>query len=180
MPFNEWEQVCKKNHEEKLICVIYCYVFKWMETYLWTIFTFALTSFSLIDLLFWLHSCLLSHCEITRGIGKSLLTNSIYFSLKYNWKKKTWKTFFGYQSLGSQTVKLVSQTAWIRHNMTFILKLNLPSSCIIRCEWWFFRLWNIIGMLWFNLTLISQSLCAESLYFSLVWQWCLTLTSPST
>ena len=35
------------------------------------------------------------------------------FMLKYSWKKKTWKVFFGHQSLGDQTSILVSQMAWI-------------------------------------------------------------------
>ena len=35
------------------------------------------------------------------------------FMLKYSWKKKTWKVFFGHQSLGDQTSIRVSQMAWI-------------------------------------------------------------------
>ena len=32
-------------------------------------------------------------------------------------------------------------------NVTFTLKLNLPSSCIIRCESEFVSLWNKTGIL---------------------------------
>ena len=63
--------------------------------------------------------------------------------------------------------------------MPFILRLNLPSSCIIRCESKFFRLWNTTGFLWFNLTLILPLLCAKTLYFPVIWQCSLTLTLPS-
>ena len=56
--------------------------------------------------------------------------------------------------------------------ITFISKLNLSSSCIIRCESQFSKLWNSIVNLSFNLTLILQSLalilqslCAEPSYF---------------
>ena len=59
--------------------------------------------------------------------------------------------------------------------MAFILRLNLPSSCIIR----FFRFWNATGILWFILTLILQSLRVEPQHFPATWQWFLTLTSLS-
>ena len=35
----------------------------------------------------------------------------------------------------------------------------------------------MIDILWFNLRLILQSLCAEPLFFPVIWQWALTLTS---
>ena len=60
--------------------------------------------------------------------------------------------------------------------MTFMLRLNLPSSCIIRRETYFYRLWNTKGSLWFNLRLILQSLWAEPLYFPLIWKLSLTLS----
>ena len=60
--------------------------------------------------------------------------------------------------------------------MTFMLRLNLPSSCIIRWETYFYRLWNTKGSLWFNLRLILQSLWAEPLYFPLIWKLSLTLS----
>ena len=59
--------------------------------------------------------------------------------------------------------------------MAFILRLNLPSSCIIR----FFRFWNATWILWFILTLILQSLRVEPQLFPATWQWFLTLTSLS-
>ena len=59
--------------------------------------------------------------------------------------------------------------------MAFILRLNLPSSCIIR----FFRFWNATWILWFILTLILQSLRVEPQHFPPTWQWFLTLTSLS-
>ena len=52
----------------------------------------------------------------------------------------------------------------------FILRLNLPSSCRIRWESQFFKLWNAIGILWFNVRLILQSLFGEPLYFPVIWQ----------
>ena len=59
--------------------------------------------------------------------------------------------------------------------MAFILRLNLPSSCIIR----FFRFWDATWILWFILTLILQSLRVEPQHFPATWQWFLTLTSLS-
>ena len=59
--------------------------------------------------------------------------------------------------------------------MAFILRLNLPSSCIIR----FFRFWNATWILWFILTLILQSPRVEPQHFPATWQWFLTLTSLS-
>ena len=49
------------------------------------------------------HFCRLCHFKTIRCIAKSLITTSTYFLLKYNWKTKTWKVFFGRQSLGIQT-----------------------------------------------------------------------------
>ena len=70
-------------------------------------------------------------------------------------------------------------------SVTFILKLDtfklkLPSSYIIRWESQFFKLWNTIGILWFNLKVILQYLSAEPLYSPGKWQWSLSLTWPST
>ena len=59
--------------------------------------------------------CFLSHFEINKCSVKSLITILTYFLLKYNWKKKTRKVFFGHYSLSAQTGIPVSQTAWIRH-----------------------------------------------------------------
>ena len=137
----------KKSGKSEYLHNLLFYVFKW------TLFRrrFLLLSWRLsflIVLVFCLHFCLLSHCEITRGSEKSLITNSTYFLLKYHCKKKTWKAFFRCHSLDAQTGIPVSQTAWIHPCMTCILELNLPSSYIIRCESWFFRLWNTIGFLW--------------------------------
>ena len=53
--------------------------------------------------------------------------------------------------------------------MTFTLRLSLHSYCIIRCESWFFRLSNIAGILWFNLTLIwDYRLYVQNIY---IFQW---------
>ena len=60
----------------------------------------------------------------------------------------------------------------------FVLRWNLPSPCIIKCESFLFSLWNGTKNFWFNLTLILQSLCSEPLLFLVIWQWSLTLTSP--
>ena len=49
------------------------------------------------------------HCEI---IDRYLNVLFVEIQLK---KKKTWKVFFGRQSLGAQTSILVSQTTWIGH-----------------------------------------------------------------
>ena len=43
---------------------------------------------------FCLHFCLLSHFEIIRCIVKSLFDTSMYFLLKYNWKKVNLKSVF--------------------------------------------------------------------------------------
>ena len=48
----------------------------------------------------------------------------------------------------------------------FILKLNLPSSCIIRLVSYFFRLWNAIRISWFNLADITISMCRTSIFSS--------------
>ena len=61
--------------------------------------------------------------------------------------------------------------------MIFILRLSLPSPCLIRCESYFFTLQNTTGILWFDLTLVLQPLRAEPLYFSVIIQWSPTLTS---
>ena len=52
--------------------------------------------------------------------------------------------------------------------MTFVLRLNLSSSCIIRCESKLFMLLNTAGILRFNLTLIDNttSMCRTSIFFS--------------
>ena len=74
--------------------------------------------------------CLLSHLEIIRYIMKSMIANSMYFLLKYNWKKKTWKVFFGQPSFGTQTGIAVSQTAWIYQckHLYFFYKCKLYGS----------------------------------------------------
>ena len=70
--------------------------FSWSITYVnkWK------CSFCLIVFFFCLHFCLLSHFKIIRCIVKSVIANSTYFLLKCNWENKTWKVFFGRQSLG--------------------------------------------------------------------------------
>ena len=59
--------------------------------------------------------CILSHFKLLRCTVKSLITTLTYFLLKYNWKKKTSKVFFRRQSLSTQKIIPVSQTARIRH-----------------------------------------------------------------
>ena len=63
--------------------------------------------------------------------------------------------------------------------ITFILRLNLLNSWIIRRESWFFRLWNTTGFWWFNVTLMLQSIFAGPLYFPVMWQWPLTLSKDA-
>ena len=98
-------------------------VVKWMKT-LSLKFLLSLRLLCLIVFLFCLHFCILKPFEIIRCIVKSLIATWTFFLLlllvflfllKYNWKKKTWKVFFGRQSLGVQTGIPVSQTAWIYH-----------------------------------------------------------------
>ena len=77
--------------------------------------------------------CLLSHLEIIRYIMKSMIANSMYFLLKYNWKKKTWKVFFGQPSFGTQTGIAVSQTAWIYQckHLYFFTNVNFMEALTI-------------------------------------------------
>ena len=53
----------------------------------------------LVSLFFFLHLyfCILSNFEIIRCIVKTLIAFSMYFLLKYNWKKKIWKVLFRWQ-----------------------------------------------------------------------------------
>ena len=51
------------------------------------------------------------------------------YLLKCNWKRKTWKVFFGCQILGAQTGIPVSQTAWIRHCVLRLLLVDQKSFC---------------------------------------------------
>ena len=50
--------------------------------------------------------------------------------------------------------------------ITFTLRLNLPTFCTAKCESCFFRLWNMTGILWFNLTLITIYMCRSSIFSS--------------
>ena len=61
--------------------------------------------------------------------------------------------------------------------MAFYLRLSLLSYCIIRYEFYFFKVVKYDRDLWFNSTLIHQPLCIGPLYFPVIWQWSLTLTS---
>ena len=45
--------------------------------------------------------------------------------------------------------------------ITYLLRLNLPSSCMIRWESYFFRLLSTARFLWFNLKLMLQSLRSQ-------------------
>ena len=63
-------------------------------------------------------------------------------------KDKNWKLSININL--SLRLKLIYFSIWF--GMTFILKLNLSSSCIIKCE--FLRLWNAIGILWFNFNFV--------------------------
>ena len=75
------------------------------------------------------------HCEVT---GRY----SMHFLLKYNWRKETWKVFFGSQSLGAQTDMLVSQTAWICHWLIILLhrRITYEQRYFVNC---FYELWCI-------------------------------------
>ena len=83
-------------------------------------------------LLLW-HFFLLSHFEIIKCIVKSVIGTSTYFLLKYNWKSKTWKVFFGCQSFGAQTSFLGLPTAWISPWFTtwfdHSCNINVTSQC---------------------------------------------------
>ena len=78
-----------------------------------------------------LHFCLLSHLKIFRCFVKSLIATSTYFLLKHNWKKENLKSFFGHQTLGTQTSIMVSQTTWICHCYAPNISpgFTCPSSC---------------------------------------------------
>ena len=41
-------------------------------------------------------------------------------------------------------------------------------------------MWNTAGLFWYNFALMLQSPCVDALYFLVICQWYLTLTSPST
>ena len=64
------------------------------------------------------------HCEI---IDRYL---NVFF-IEIELKKKTWKVFFGRQSLGAQTGILVSRTTWIHHLAfsAFSFLTNLLDHC---------------------------------------------------
>ena len=56
---------------------------------------------------------------------------------------------------------------YIPFGMKFILRLNFPSSWIIRRESYFFRLWNTTGIFWFDLTFdITISMYRASIFSS--------------
>ena len=135
-----------------------------MKTLSQTVSHFASTSYCLIVFLFCQHFRLLSHFEIIRCIVKSLIATSTYFSLKYNWKKKTWKVFFRRQSLGAQTGIPVSQTAWIRH---WIPPENVKKPLVF----WCFKGKGNINLKWINTYLSNwlwsdHSFCDTSFIFS--------------
>ena len=91
--------------EKANICVI-DYEFKWTED-LYGQFL------HLVGPLFvFLLSVILSSrpFEIIRCCVESLIATSVYFSLKYEWKKKIWNMFFG-----AQTSIPVFQTIWMCH-----------------------------------------------------------------
>ena len=99
----------------------------------------ALTSFSLIVFLFYLHFCLLSYFEIIRCFMKSLMTTSTYFLMTYNWKKKIWKVIFGCQNFGIQAGIPVFQMAWIHHWVQIIKKSfadEVFGICFRRLSWY--------------------------------------------
>ena len=96
-----------------------------MKKLLWTVSSFAATSYCLIVFLFCLHFLPSKPFQKNEMHCESLILTSTYFLLKYNWRKKTWKVFFGLQSLGTHRGILVSQTAWIRHWQIIIRQVNL-------------------------------------------------------
>ena len=98
------------------------------------------------------HFCRLCHFKTIRCIAQSLITTSTYFLLKYNWKKKTWKVFFGHQSLGIQTdlpnsldtlltfLKIVWMFILFLHFLT-IKSFMTHGSPAGRFLWW----WPLLG-----------------------------------
>ena len=71
-------------------------ILKWVKEFLLTVSSSTSTS-CLIAFLFHLYFCILSNFEIIRCIVKALIASSMYFLLKYNWKKKIWKVLFRWQ-----------------------------------------------------------------------------------
>ena len=97
----------KREHLSDLL------VIKWMKKLLLTISSFTSMPFCHIVFLHCLRFYILSHFLIIRCIVRPLITISMHFFIEYNWKKKTWKVFFGCQNWRAQTSITVSQTTWI-------------------------------------------------------------------
>ena len=76
-------------------------------------FLFSLQPICLNVFLFSLNFCILSHFKIINVLWNHWLPLQCIL-VKYNREKKTWKVFFGWQSLGVQTGIPVSQLAYIR------------------------------------------------------------------
>ena len=72
------------------------YIVKWIKTLLLTVSCFSSTSMFHFFFVFCLYFCILRHFEMIRCIGKSLVTTSTYYLLKYYWKKTIWNMFFGW------------------------------------------------------------------------------------
>ena len=83
------------------ICVIY-YIFKWIKKHLWTVSLFVTLIVSLLFYFACIFWCLI-HFKIIRCIVKLLFAASIYFLLKYNWKK-IGKCFLGARIWASKPV----------------------------------------------------------------------------
>ena len=102
MSFNEWEQAHKEFKKKKR-------TFAWSIMYLneWKQFhrqfLLSLQRFFLLRCFSVLSAILSSKPFRIRCFVKSLMATSIYFLMKYNWKKKTWKVFFGCHIFGAQT-----------------------------------------------------------------------------
>ena len=67
-------------------------------------FFFRFWPLYLTGFLFRLHFCILSHFEIIKCIVKSFIATSMYFLLKYNWKRKLEKRFLGARVWALKTV----------------------------------------------------------------------------
>ena len=91
---------------------------------------------------------------LTKYLKSSLLN---FLTKLSNKESRNWKLSIKFNSL--LLVKLMHFSN--PFDITFVLRLNLTSSCLIRREW---KLWNTTRILWFNLRLMLQSLSTESLY----------------
>ena len=111
----------QRNQEETANIFVIYYGCKWMKKLSQTISSFASTSFWLFFFLL----PLLSSKQFQNNYALRTHTSLFnIFLLKYNWKKWTWKVFFGCQSLGAQTGIPFYKTAWKCHCICYTLCVN--------------------------------------------------------